>query len=188
MTIMLMPDSEVIDAMEDTYCGLRLFDSIYDLIGQLGCKIRYADTLRRRDGLTKLNTIGSPPQPRASLCVNAEIAVDDRSLDTLSWAAHEAMHHFFDPGILDDDETEMMVLEWVFYNAVSKRGDRRELLLNLTGSYVAGGTIGGLVQEYKGSQFFYGAVWGDMVEQTVRRGWIDWDMNVSDQWLEKLKN
>lgn len=174
-------DEKTVATLEEGYEGKRIFPSIYDLIRRCGCRLM----MKGNPNTEGFGHIGSSSVGTAQLCLTGIITIESRSLSDLAWAAHEAVH-FFCGDTSFEDEAGMMVLELLLYNSVEKKRDRRELLLNLSGSYIAGTEIRDHVHECQGSDFFRGMVWDACLWDAQRLSYVDKDHNIHPYMMQRL--
>lgn len=174
-------DEQTVATLEEGYEGDRIFSSVYDLIRKCGCRLM----MKGNPNTKGLVRIGMSPTGASQLCLTGVVIVRSRSLADLAWAAHEAVHFLCGDASLED-ELGMMGLEWLLYNGVQKKRDRQELLLNLSGSGLAGLEICDLVHEYGGFDFFLGEEWKEMMWDAQQLSYVDEYRNIHPDILQRL--
>ena len=174
-------DKEITSKMEEGYNGDRVFPSIYDLIRRCGCRLM----MKNNPQTEGFGHIGSSSVGTAQLCLTGIITIESRRLSDLGWAAHEAVH-FFCGDTSFEDEAGMMVLELLLYNSVEKKKDRHELLLNLSGSYIAGIELRDHIHEYQGSNFFRGTEWDACLWDAQQLSYVDEHRNIHPYMMQRL--
>ncbi len=167
--------------MEEEYDGRRLFPSIYDLIRRCGCRLM----MKSNPQTEGFGLIGVSTTDAAQLCLTGIVTIESRRRSDLAGAAHEAIH-FLCGETSFENESGMMVLEWLLYNGVENKKDRHELLLDLSGSYIAGTEIRDHIYECQGANFFRGMEWGARLWDAQRLSYVDGDHNIHPYILQRL--
>jgi len=176
-------DDRTVSTLEDGYAGDRIFSSVYDLIRKCGCRLM----LKGNPHTEGFGHIGSSPSGTAQLCLTGIVTVRSRSLADLAWAAHEAVH-FLCGDASFEDEIGMMALEWLLYNGVQKKRDRHELILNLSGTGLAGCEMRDLVYEYGGFDFFLGEEWKGIMRDAQQLSYVDENRDIHPDILHRFRD
>lgn len=174
-------DDLTVATLQEGYAGDRIFSSVYDLIRKCGCRLM----MKSNPHTEGFGHIGVSTTTAAQLCRTGIVTIRSRSLEDLSWAAHEAIH-FLCGDVSLEDELGMMALEWLLYNGVQKKRDRHDLLLNLSGTGLAGCEMRDIVYEYGGFDFFLGEEWKEIMWDAQQLSYVDEHRNIHPYMLQRL--
>lgn len=160
----------------------RLFKDLPDLIRVLGCKL--VQVSMKEHTITRDEQVGSPPNGAVCLLTGGRIAYrHNLSLNVLTYAAHEAIHHFHGPEGIKEELT-MMGLEFALYGMIRNKEHRQGAFKFFSDSYDTEDEVGNGILE-QGASYFTSDRWEEILD--AGQPWITKKGRVRVQVLKKLR-